>query len=93
MSRLAWVLLGPFALLVVIRGVGIVSSDVDGSLLAAVACLGVLVGLSEELLFRGVFLRCMRNGQMSEGGNPGPCRGVDPPEAHTGERLEPVRAR
>ena len=27
----------------------------------------MLVGLSEELLFRGIFLRCMRNGQMSEG--------------------------
>ena len=67
MSRLAWILLGAFTLLVVIRGVGIAYADVDTSLLTAIACLGVLVGLSEELLFRGIFLRCMRNGQMSEG--------------------------
>lgn len=67
MSRLAWILLGTFTLCVVIRGAGIAYADVDTSLLVAVLCLGVLVGLSEELLFRGIFLRCMRNGEMSEG--------------------------
>lgn len=67
MPRLAWILLGTFTVCVVIRAVGIAYADVDASLLVAVLCVGVLVGLSEELLFRGIFLRCMRNGQMSEG--------------------------
>ena len=67
MSRLAWTLLGAFTLLIVVRAAGIAYGDIDTSLLVAVLCLGVLVGLSEELLFRGIFLRCMRNGQMSEG--------------------------
>ena len=67
MSRLAWILLGTFTLCIVLRGVGIAYADIDTELLVAVLCLGVLVGLSEELLFRGIFLRCMRNGQMSEG--------------------------
>lgn len=67
MSGLAWTLLGAFTLLIVIRAAGIGYGDIDTSLLIAVLCLGVLVGLSEELLFRGIFLRCMRNGQMSEG--------------------------
>ena len=67
MSGLAWTLLGVFTLLIVIRAAGIGYGDIDTSLLIAVLCLGVLVGLSEELLFRGIFLRCMRNGQMSEG--------------------------
>lgn len=66
-SRLAWVLLGLFTVCVVVRGAGIAWTDIDPNLLAAVLCLGVLVGLSEELLFRGIFLRCMRNGRMSEG--------------------------
>lgn len=66
-SRLAWILLGTFTVCIVVRGAGIAWGDVDAGLLAAVLCLGVLVGLSEELLFRGVFLRCMRNGRMSEG--------------------------
>lgn len=66
-SRLAWFLLGLFTVCIVVRGAGISWADIDPELLAAVLCLGVLVGLSEELLFRGIFLRCMRNGRMSEG--------------------------
>lgn len=65
--RLAFVLLGAFTALVVVRASGIAYADIDTSLLVAVLCLGVLVGLSEELLFRGIFLRCMRNGHLSEG--------------------------
>lgn len=67
MTRLAWILLGTFIVCVVVRGVGIAYADVDTSLLIACLCLGVLVGFSEEMLFRGIFLRCMRNGRMSEG--------------------------
>lgn len=66
-SRLGWILLGTFTLCVVVRGAGIAYDEVDPGLLAAVLCLGVLVGLSEELLFRGIFLRCMRHSGMSEG--------------------------
>ena len=67
MTRLAWILLGTFIVAIVVRGVGIAYADVDTSLLMAILSLGVLVGFSEEMLFRGIFLRCMRNGQMSEG--------------------------
>lgn len=65
--RLAFALLGAFTVLVVVRASGIAYADIDPSLLVAVLCLGVLVGLSEELLFRGIVLRCLRNGQLSEG--------------------------
>ena len=67
MTRWSWILLGTFTLCVVIRAVGIAWADIDTELLVAVLCLGVLVGFSEEILFRGIFLRSMRNGRMSEG--------------------------
>jgi membrane protease YdiL (CAAX protease family) len=67
MTRWTWILLGTFTLCVVIRAVGIAWADIDTELLVAVLCLGVLVGFSEEILFRGIFLRSMRNGRMSEG--------------------------
>ena len=67
MSGLMWLLLGAFTLVMVVRGVGIQWGEVDTDLLVAVLCLGVLVGFTEELLFRGIFLRCMRDGRMSEG--------------------------
>lgn len=67
MARWIWILLATFTLCIVIRGAGIAWGDIDTNLLAAVLCLGVLVGFSEEILFRGIFLRCMRNGRLSEG--------------------------
>lgn len=65
--RWIWLLLGTFTACIVVRGVGIAYDEIDPELLVAVLCLGVLVGLTEELLFRGIFLRCMRSGEMSEG--------------------------
>ncbi|MEV0804682.1 CPBP family intramembrane glutamic endopeptidase [Kribbella sp. NPDC050281] len=67
MPRMAWVLLGAFVATMVVRLVGIRYGDIDRELLLAVLCLGVLVGLTEELLFRGFFLRCMRGAGLSEG--------------------------
>lgn len=66
MTRLSWVLLGTFSVTIVVRVVGTSWGDIDGALLAGILTLGVLVGLSEELLFRGVFLRCMRSSVSSE---------------------------
>jgi uncharacterized protein len=57
MARLPWVLLGTFTLCVVMRALGIAWADIDTELLVAVLCLGLLVGFSEEILFRGIFLR------------------------------------
>lgn len=67
MPRWIWLLLGAFTLCIIVRGVGTAYDEIDTELLVAVLCLGVLVGLTEELLFRGIFLRCMRNSEMSEG--------------------------
>ena len=67
MARWIWILLGTFTLCVVVRAVGIDYAEIDTELLVAVLCLGVLVGFSEEILFRGIFLRCLRTGDRSEG--------------------------
>ncbi|PZV00733.1 MAG: hypothetical protein DCF23_14100 [Cyanobium sp.] len=59
-SMLAWVAMIAF------RMVGITWSSVPPALLLAIIATGVGVGFAEELLFRGIFLRCLREGGRSE---------------------------
>ena len=66
MSRLAHVTLVLFALTVVARLAGMSWSDVPVDLLLAALATGVLVGLAEELLFRGIVLRCLRTDDRPE---------------------------
>lgn len=51
---------------IALRLVGVRWSEVPLDLLAAMAVAGVLVGLAEELLFRGFFLRALREGGRPE---------------------------
>jgi len=66
MPRLARVVIGLFAATVVVRLVGPDWADVPGDLLLAILATGVLVGLAEELVFRGIVLRCLRTGNRPE---------------------------
>jgi membrane protease YdiL (CAAX protease family) len=66
MSRLGSVIIGLFVATVVVRLAAITWTDVPGDLLLAVLATGVLVGLAEELVFRGVVLRCLRTGDRPE---------------------------
>ena len=66
MSRLATAVIVLFAATVVVRLVGLDWADVPGDLLLAILATGVLVGLAEELVFRGVVLRCLRTGDRPE---------------------------
>jgi hypothetical protein len=58
---------GPFAVILAVRFVGLQYSDVPGDVLLAILAAGVLVGFAEEMLFREVFLRCMRTNGRTEG--------------------------
>jgi membrane protease YdiL (CAAX protease family) len=60
LSMLAWMAVIAFRL------VGIRWSTVPPALLLAILAAGVGVGFAEELLFRGLFLRCLRQGGRSE---------------------------
>jgi membrane protease YdiL (CAAX protease family) len=62
-----WCALGAFVAAVVVRFAGASWSAVDGSLLAAILVAGALVGLTEELLFRGFVLRALREKASGEG--------------------------
>ena len=53
-------------LLVGLRLVGVRWADVPPGLIVALVATGVLVGFAEELLFRGIFLRGLREGGRSE---------------------------
>ncbi|MCX5930461.1 MAG: CPBP family intramembrane metalloprotease [Cyanobacteria bacterium] len=59
-SMLAWVAMIAFRL------VGVMWSSVPPALLLAIIASGVGVGFAEELLFRGIFLRSLREGGRSE---------------------------
>ena len=65
-SRLGAVILGLFVLVIVLRLVTLRWTDVPVDLLLAILLTGVLVGLAEELLFRGIVLRCLRTGGRPE---------------------------
>ena len=67
MSGLMKAVLIMFAVAIVVRVVGIDWGEVPGDLLLAVILSSVLVGFAEEILFRGVFLRCMRTRGRAEG--------------------------
>ncbi|MBD3925655.1 CPBP family intramembrane metalloprotease [Nocardioides cavernae] len=67
MSTLMRAILIMFVAAVVIRLAGLEWGDVPGDLLLAIACTSVLVGFAEEILFRGIFLRCMRTHGRPEG--------------------------
>jgi membrane protease YdiL (CAAX protease family) len=67
MSGLLWTPPLLFALVIVVRLVGIEWSPVPGRLLLAIIAAGVLVGFAEEMMFRGIFLRGMRTGGRPEG--------------------------
>lgn len=60
MSRLAKAIIALFGLTVLARLVSMDWPNVPGDLLLAILATGVLVGLAEELLFRGTVLRCLR---------------------------------
>ncbi|MCP9785776.1 CPBP family intramembrane glutamic endopeptidase [Cyanobium sp. N5-Cardenillas] len=60
LSMLAWMAMVAFRL------VGIQWGAVPTDLLLAILAAGVGVGFAEELLFRGLFLRCLRQGGRSE---------------------------
>jgi membrane protease YdiL (CAAX protease family) len=60
LSILAWMAV------IALRLVGIRWSTVPPALLVAILAAGVGVGFAEELLFRGLFLRCLRQGGRSE---------------------------
>ncbi|MGB7961884.1 MAG: CPBP family intramembrane glutamic endopeptidase [Propionicimonas sp.] len=55
-----------FVTAIVLRFAGTGWSEIRTDLLLAVLALGVLVGYVEEILFRGIFLRAMRQGGRSE---------------------------
>jgi len=67
MSTLMRVILVMFVAAVVIRLAGLQWGDVPGDLLLAIVCTSVLVGFAEEMLFRGIFLRCLRTNGRPEG--------------------------
>jgi hypothetical protein len=52
--------------MIAFRMVGITWSSVPPALLLAIIASGIGVGFAEELLFRGLFLRCLREGGRSE---------------------------
>jgi membrane protease YdiL (CAAX protease family) len=56
-----------WCLAIVVRLIGVRWSDVPLDLLWAIVGSGVLVGFAEETLFRGIFLRSLREGGRSEG--------------------------
>jgi membrane protease YdiL (CAAX protease family) len=64
--RLAKVILVAFVVTTCVRVGGLVFGDVELRLLLAILATGVLVGLAEELVFRGVVLRCLRTGNRPE---------------------------
>lgn len=66
LSVLAKVVLGLFGATALIRLVWLDWADVPGDLLLAILATGVLVGLAEELVFRGVVLRCLRTHRRPE---------------------------
>jgi membrane protease YdiL (CAAX protease family) len=66
MSGLLWTVLVLFVVTIVVRLAGITWGEVPADLLLASFASGALVGLAEELLFRGVFLRCMRTERRPE---------------------------
>ena len=55
-----------FWIAVAVRLAGARWSEVPLDLLLAIVASGVLVGFAEETLFRGIFLRCMREGGRNE---------------------------
>ena len=65
-SRLGTVILGVFVLAIVLRLVTLRWADVSVDLLLVILLVGVLVGLAEELVFRGIVLRCLRTGGRPE---------------------------
>lgn len=65
-SRLMRAALVLWWLIILVRMAGIRWSEVPLDLLLAIVASGVLVGFAEETLFRGYFLRCMREGGRSE---------------------------
>ena len=67
MTPLLWTLVGLFAVITLVRFIGVTYGDISGSLIVAILVAGVLVGFAEETLFRGVFLRAMREGARPEG--------------------------
>jgi membrane protease YdiL (CAAX protease family) len=66
LPRLAKAIIALFVLTVLIRLAGLQWADVPGELLLAILATGVMVGLAEELLFRGIVLRCLRTDQRPE---------------------------
>lgn len=66
--------MGPFlSVLPILMVVGLLTrfagldwAEIDGGVIAAIFCAGVLVGFAEETLFRGIFLRAMRVGGRDE---------------------------
>ena len=55
-----------WAVIVAVRLAGIRWGDVPPDLLLAIVVSGVLVGFAEEILFRGMLLRCLREGGRAE---------------------------
>ena len=65
-SRLGAVILALFVLVIVLRLVTLRWTEVPVDLLLVLLLSGVLVGLAEELVFRGIVLRCLRTGGRPE---------------------------
>lgn len=66
LSRLARVVLGLFAVAVLVRLVTVQWAEVPLDLLLALVAVGALVGPAEELLFRGIVLRSLRTDRRPE---------------------------
>jgi CAAX protease family protein len=66
MTTLGKVVIVLFMATILLRVIGLDFGAIDGRLLLAMLATGVLVGLAEELVFRGVVLRCLRTHRRPE---------------------------
>jgi len=67
MSWPLWLALAVMVVGTVLRFFGVDWSAIPSKLVLAVLCTGILVGFAEEMLFRGIVLRSLRNGVRPEG--------------------------
>lgn len=67
MSRILYVAIGFFVFAIAVRFAATEWSQLGAAYLGAVLLAGVLVGFTEEMLFRGIVLRSLRDGVRSEG--------------------------
>lgn len=67
MNKLLWAPPVIMVLGIILRFASVTWSTIDWDVVLAILCAGVLVGFTEEILFRGIWLRSMRVGGRNEG--------------------------